>query len=222
MSRVFEIDFTSVNQCFLKFIWNFFIENRFIFQYFPSNFLFVDETFWMITFQIPSGFEFSLERILIFSWICLRFNNWFWLVIFNFWNKIWTKNSIFIKKHRQFFQHWKISFRRWFWRFQEKLDEKFLLFSENFVNFFKIENMVLVGDFEVSEKKFDKKSKLFSENSLKIFSKRWSIFKSLIFIILTKSLNFVKNRDVSTSSGIAIGQISFKWEIPIFVKVLNL
>ena len=128
MSRVFEIDFTSVNRCFLKFIWNFFIENRFIFQYFPSNFLFVDETFWMITFQIPSGFEFSLERILIFSWICSRFENWFWLVILNFWNKIWTKKCIFFRKHRQFFQHWKISFRSDFHVLKKNWTKKFNFF----------------------------------------------------------------------------------------------
>ena len=149
LSRFFEIGFTSVNQCFLKFIWKFFIENRSIFQYFRSNFLFVDENFWLITFQILPVFEFSLERISLFSWICSRFENWFWLVILKFWNKIWTKNSIFFRKFRQFFQHWKISFRKWFWRFEEKLDQKIQLFSENFVNFFNVEEMVLVGDFEV-------------------------------------------------------------------------
>ena len=59
------------------------------------------------------------------------------------------KKFYFSKKLRQFFQHWKINFRRWFWRFEEKLDQKIQLFSEKFVNFFNVEEMVLVGDFEV-------------------------------------------------------------------------
>ena len=140
LSRFFEIGFTSVNQSFLKFIWKFFIENRLVFQYFGSNFLFVDEYFWLITFQIPPVFEFSMETISIFSWICSTFENWFWLVMLKFWNKIWTKNSIFFRKLREFLQYWKKSFRMWFWRFEEKLDKTFQLFSENFVNFSRLEN----------------------------------------------------------------------------------
>ena len=140
LSRFFEIDFTSVNQCFLKFIWHFFIENRFVFPYFRSNFLFVDEYFWLITFQIPPVCEFSLERISIFYWICSTFENWFWLMILKFSNKIWIKNSIFFRKLRDFFQLWKLSFRMSFWRFEEKLDKKFQFFSENFVNFSRLKN----------------------------------------------------------------------------------
>ena len=59
LSRSFEIGFTLVNQDFLKFIWKFFIENRLLFQYFQSNFLFIEKYFWLITNQIPPVFEFS-------------------------------------------------------------------------------------------------------------------------------------------------------------------
>ena len=119
------------------------------FSVFPIQFSLFWRKFLIDYLPDSSCFWIFVERISIFSWICSRFENWFWLVILKFWNKIWTKNSIFFRKLRQFFQHWKISFRRWFWRFEEKLDQKIQLFSETFVNFFKVEEMVLVGDFGV-------------------------------------------------------------------------
>ena len=92
LSRFFEIGFTSVNQCFLKFIWKFFIENRLIFQYFRFNFLFFDENFWLITFQILPVFEFSLKGFQFFLGFVqdskIGFGWWFWSFETKFGQKI--------------------------------------------------------------------------------------------------------------------------------------
>lgn len=59
------------------------------------------------------------------------------------------KKFYFFQKTSWFFHYWKISFGMWFWRFEEKLGQNISNFSRKFREFFEVENLYLVGDFEV-------------------------------------------------------------------------
>ena len=66
-----------------------------------------------------------------------------------------------------------------FWRFEEKIGQKISIFFRKFREFFKVEKLILVGDFEVYQKKLNKKwnffHKIFWKKFEKVdhFSSRW-------------------------------------------------
>ena len=74
--------------------------------------------------------------------------------------------------------------------FEEKLDKEFQIFSENFVNFFKVENMILIVDFEVWGKRIPQKIKIFFRKFFENFLKKLIIFQVNDFHNLNEIIKF--------------------------------